>query len=761
MTDIVLETVRAIVLAIIVIFLWNSGQNRFEQSRTDWNLIVFGFGLLLFGSILDITDNFEGLNPYIVVGDTQTEAFLEKVVGFIGGFIFISIGLFNWIPTVQGLSDLVDTRTRDLQEINNSLVTEVDSRKRAEETLRLSEERYRNLVETSHDLIWSVDSEGKFTFVNRNAAMHILGYEPGEMIGRSLAYFKTPEQAEEDLKTFSRIKETGGASHYETSYRKKDGSFVDMSFNAVVVKDSKGNLMGTMGTAQDISQRKRAEERLSQSEETKRALFAAATDSIFLLNRTGTVLEVNEAGAKSLGASVGDMVGRNIFEFMPPEVGDRRRGKLLAMLESKEPNVDEDGRDGSWFETHAQPILDARGEVQRIALFSRDITKRKRADEQLQRSQKMQAVGQLTGGIAHEFNNILTVVISNLDILDRGDLNENDASTLMQHSTDAAYRGAKLTKQLLAFSRREMLRPEILQTNDLILDEVDFLRPTLGDEITIEAYRAEDLELIEVDRQLLGNAILNLALNARTAMPEGGTLTIETANFNLEEELFDEDGGLPSGRYVMLTVIDTGYGMSPDVLEHAFEPFFTTKGLAEGSGLGLSMVYGFVKQSGGHVTIESEEGKGTTVRLFFPVVRGVAEEKKTDAKDKGRRPIGKKTVLVVENDEAIRNMLVIVLNSLGLETHEAEDGLEALEALDRVSHIDLLFTDVVLSDGMSGTELAHEARDRDRDIKVLLTSGYSEQALAREGKLDEEFDLFPKPYSITELVERLRTVLEG
>jgi PAS domain S-box-containing protein len=640
MTDIVLENVRAIVLAIIVIFLWNSGQNRFEQSRTDWNLIVLGFGLLLFGSILDITDNFEGLNPYIVIGDTQTEAFLEKVVGFLGGFIFISIGLFNWIPTVQGLSDLVDTRTRDLQEINNSLVTEVDSRKRAEETLRLSEERYRNLVETSHDLIWSVDREGKFTFVNRNAAMHILGYEPGEMIGRSLAYFKTPEQAEKDLKTFSRIKETGGASHYETSYRKKDGSFVDMSFNAVVVKDSERNLMGTMGTAQDISQRKRS-------------------------------------------------------------------------------------------------------------------------DEQLQQSQKMQAVGQLTGGIAHEFNNILTVVISNLDILDKGDLNENDASTLMQHSTDAAYRGAKLTKQLLAFSRREMLRPEILQTNDLILDEVDFLRPTLGDEITIEAYRAEDLELIEVDRQLLGNAILNLALNARTAMPEGGTLTIETASFDLEEELFDEDGGLPSGRYVMLTVIDTGYGMSPDVLEHAFEPFFTTKGLAEGSGLGLSMVYGFVKQSGGHVTIESEEGKGTTVRLFFPVVRGVAEEKKTDAKDKGRRPIGKKTVLVVENDEAIRNMLVIVLNSLGLETHEAEDGLEALEALDRVSHIDLLFTDVVLSDGMSGTELAHEARDRDRDIKVLLTSGYSEQALAREGKLDEEFDLFPKPYSITELVERLRTVLEG
>ncbi len=500
----------------------------------------------------------------------------------------------------------------------------------SESEFRDSERKYRNLVETSHDLIWSVDSEGKFTFVNRNAAMHILGYEPDEMIGRSLTYFKTPEQAEKDFKTFARIKETGGASHYETRHRKKDGSFVAMSFNAVVVKDSKGNLMGTMGTAQDISQRKRAEERLSRSEETKRALFAAATDSIFLLDRAGTVLEVNEAGARTLGANVGDMVGRNIFEFMPPEVGDRRRGKLLAMLESKEPVVDEDGRDGSWFETHAQPILDARGEVQRIALFSRNITKRKRAEEHLRQFQKIEAVGQLTGGIAHEFNNILTVVISNLDILDKGDLNESDASTLMQHSTDAAHRGAKLTRQLLAFSRREMLRPETLQTNDLILDEVDFLSPTLGEEITIEAYCAEDLELIEVDRQLLGNAILNLALNARTAMPEGGTLTLETASIDLEEALFDGDGGLPSGRYVTLTVTDTGYGMSPDVLEHAFEPFFTTQGLAEGSGLGLSMVYGFVKQSGGHVTIESEESKGTTVRLFFPVAQGMAEEKEAE-----------------------------------------------------------------------------------------------------------------------------------
>ncbi len=268
--------------------------------------------------------------------------------------------------------------------------------------------------------------------------------------------------------------------------------------------------------------------------------------------------------------------------------------------------------------------------LEREQLISEELDVRKEIEEHLRQFQKIEAVGQLTGGIAHEFNNILTVVISNLDILDKGDLNESDASTLMQHSTDAAHRGAKLTRQLLAFSRREMLRPETLQTNDLILDEVDFLSPTLGEEITIEAYCAEDLELIEVDRQLLGNAILNLALNARTAMPEGGTLTLETASIDLEEALFDGDGGLPSGRYVTLTVTDTGYGMSPDVLEHAFEPFFTTQGLAEGSGLGLSMVYGFVKQSGGHVAIESEESKGTTVRLFFPVAQGMAEEKEAE-----------------------------------------------------------------------------------------------------------------------------------
>jgi PAS domain S-box-containing protein len=760
MADIVLETVWAIVLAGIVIFLWDSGRNRFEQTQKGWNLIVIGFGLLLFGSVLDITDNFEGLNTYVVIGDTETEAFLEKFVGFLGGFIFISAGLFNWIPSVQGLSDLVEARTRDLQRMNNSLVTEVESRKRAEETLGLSEERYRNLVETSHDLIWAVDNEGMFTFVNRDAAMRILGYEPDEMIGRSSAYFKTPEQAEKDLKAFTKIREKG-AFDYETRYRKKDGSFAVMSLNAVVVKDFNGIVMGAMGTARDISQRKRAEERLSQSEETKRALFAAAMDSIFLLNRAGTVLEVNEAGARTLGADVGDMVGRNIFEFMPPEVGDLRRGKLLAMLESKEPVVDEDGRDGRWFETHAQPILDARGEVRRIALFSRDITQRKQAEEQLQQSQKMRAVGQLTGGIAHEFNNILTVVISNLEILETGNLSKSDASILMRNSTDAAHRGARLTKQLLAFSRKEMLRPEVFQINDLIIDEVDLLRPTLGEGITIEAYRAENLESIKVDRQLLWNAVLNLALNARAAMPEGGTLTIETASIDLEEEMPGEDGGLPPGRYVTLTVSDTGYGMSPDVLEHAFEPFFTTRGLAEGTGLGLSMVYGFVNQSGGHVTIESEEGKGTSVRLYLPVAEEAAEEKETEPKNQDHRWIGKKTVLLVENDKAVREVMVMVLNGLGCETHEAEDGLEALEVLDRVPRIDLLFADVVLPNGMSGTELAYEARSRDRDIKVLLTSGYSAQSLVQEGKLDEEFDLIPKPYAINELKERLRTILGG
>ncbi|MDP6885118.1 MAG: ATP-binding protein, partial [Rhodospirillales bacterium] len=421
---------------------------------------------------------------------------------------------------------------------------------------------------------------------------------------------------------------------------------------------------------------------------------------------------------------------------MPPEVGDLRRGKLLAMLESKEPVVDEDGRDGRWFETHAQPILDARGEVRRIALFSRDITQRKQAEEQLQQSQKMRAVGQLTSGIAHEFNNILTVVISNLEILETGNLSKSDASILMRNSTDAAHRGARLTKQLLAFSRKEMLRPEVFQINDLIIDEVDLLRPTLGEGITIEAYRAENLESIKVDRQLLWNAVLNLALNARAAMPEGGTLTIETASIDLEEEMPGEDGGLPPGRYVTLTVSDTGYGMSPDVLEHAFEPFFTTRGLAEGTGLGLSMVYGFVNQSGGHVTIESEEGKGTSVRLYLPVAEEAAEEKETEPKNQDHRWIGKKTVLLVENDKAVREVMVMVLNGLGCETHEAEDGLEALEVLDRVPRIDLLFADVVLPNGMSGTELAYEARSRDRDIKVLLTSGYSAQSLVQEGKLD-------------------------
>lgn len=384
------------------------------------------------------------------------------------------------------------------------------------------------------------------------------------------------------------------------------------------------------------------------------------------------------------------------------------------------------------------------------------------AHEALRQSQKMEAVGQLTGGIAHDFNNMLAVVIGSLDLLERR-IGPGDARArrYVHAAAEGARRAANLTQRLLAFSRQQPLRPEPLEPNKLVAGMSDLLRHSLGSDVRLETVLAGGLWRTHADPNQLENVILNLAVNARDAMPDGGRLTVETQNAHLDERYSAAHPGVLPGQYVLIAVTDTGAGMPPDVVARAFDPFFTTKEVGKGTGLGLSMVYGFVKQSGGHVKIYSEVGHGTTVKVYLPRHSGV-EAGISDGLNEDDVPLGeeREVVLVVEDEPAVRQFSVDALSELGYRVLEADGAASALRILEVHPEIGLLFTDVVMPD-VNGRRLAEEARLRRPDLKVLFTTGYTRNAIVHNGVLDAGVQLIGKPYSVEQLAAKVREVLDS
>ncbi len=393
---------------------------------------------------------------------------------------------------------------------------------------------------------------------------------------------------------------------------------------------------------------------------------------------------------------------------------------------------------------------------------------RRRAEDSLRQAQKMEAVGQLTGGVAHDFNNLLTIVLGGLDVIGRRilELPPSPAVSRIVRAKDMALQGAQraatLTSRLLAFSRQQALAPQAIDANKLVAGTCDFLHRTLGEAVALETVLAGGLWRAFADPNELENALLNLALNARDAMPNGGKVTIETANAYLDEAYI---GSLvepvAAGQFVMIAVADTGVGMDRTTRERAFDPFFTTKEVGKGTGLGLSQVYGFLRQTGGHVKIYSELGEGTTVKVYLP--RHAGEEESVNEQIPIRdvaRAIGAEAILVVEDDHALRGYTTEILSELGYAVKEARDGASALQVLER-NHIDLLFTDVVMPGGMNGRELADEALRRRPKLKVLFTTGYTRNAIVHHGRLDAGVQMIGKPFSLGELSTKVRALLDG
>ena len=647
-----------------------------------------------------------------------------------------------------------------------SLSQDITERKRAEDALRESETHVRAVMENIFDSVVTIDQAGRIESFNA-AAERAFGYAASEIAGRNVAMLMTePDRARHDG-YIGRFLDTGkgkilGVGPREVTGRRKDGSSFPLEI--AITETIIGDKRMFIGAMRDISQRKRAKEALKVSEEMFSKVFQASP-GLFVISKPedGAHYDVNEMWIKVLGHSREEALAHSALElniWSDPRVRARFVDRLMkertvrgfeAKFRTKAGEELDFLVSGEYLEVGGEP---------RMLVVSQDVTERKEMEERLRHAHKMEAVGQLTGGLAHDFNNLLAIVTGNLELLNErldGDARRRD---LVRRAITAAQHGADLTQRLLAFSRKQTLQPRVTDLNELVRETEQLLRGTIGENIEIETVLAGRLWPTLVDPGQLENALLNLVVNARDAMPDGGKLTIETANRRLgKAHAADGDGPRP-GQYVMLTVSDTGAGMPPEVVKRAFDPFFTTKELGRGSGLGLSMVYGFIKQSGGHVEIDSKPGRGTTVKAYLP---RAGKERIDAAPEPSAAPEppagGGEAILVVEDDVDVRDLAVGLLSRLGYRPIEAADGKSALAALGETAEVALLFADVALAGGMSGVELAREARRRRPDLKVLLTSGYSADVIAAQEGLDEGVELIGKPYRKASLARKIGAVL--
>jgi nitrogen-specific signal transduction histidine kinase len=389
-----------------------------------------------------------------------------------------------------------------------------------------------------------------------------------------------------------------------------------------------------------------------------------------------------------------------------------------------------------------------------------DVTESKRLELQLRHSQKLDAVGQLTGGVAHDFNNMLTVITGTIDILADAVADKPDIHAIAKLISEAADRGAELTSQLLAFARKQPLQPRKTSVNDVVTEAAKLLRPTLGEHIQVDWKLDATAWPALVDPAQLSTAIVNLAVNARDAMEGGGRLTLETANVFLDQDYADAHSEVTAGPYVMFAVSDSGPGIPPEIRDKIFEPFFTTKEVGKGTGLGLSMVYGFVKQSGGHIKLYSEQGQGTTFKIYLP---RADQEAASSGEEAASAQIdgGSETILLVEDDQTVRRSVDTQLRSLGYKTMLASNAAEALALVDRGETFDLLFTDLIMPGSMNGRQLAEELRRRRGPINILFTSGYTEDSVVRRGLLEPGLLLLTKPYRKADLARFVRSALKS
>jgi PAS domain S-box-containing protein len=621
-------------------------------------------------------------------------------------------------------------------------------------------------VESSNDAIITETLDGIITGWNP-AAERLFAYTAQEAIGSSTDIIVPEPLRGEAQGILDKIRTGERIEYRETVGVDKNSRWIDVSLGIAPIRSQSGAIIGAAKVVRDITAQKIAQAELLESQQMARDVIENSLDAFIQTDAAGNILEWNPQAEAILGWSRQETLGKHLASLILPEaLQPHRRMVREQMLRNEESaaagdrfEIDAIRKDGHVVKIEVSLKMLRRGSGNVFNSFIRDLTQRVAAEEQLRQAQKMEAVGQLTGGIAHDFNNVLTVITGTIEILAEEVAAKPNLAAITRLISEAADRGAELTGHLLAFARKQPLQPRETDINRLIVESSRLLRPALGGHVEIESRLADSVCEALVDPGQLSSALLNLAINARDAMPDGGKLTLETKNVTFDAD-YAAANDVQAGDYVMIAVSDTGSGIPESIRERVFDPFFSTKETGKGTGLGLSMVYGFVKQSGGHIKVYSEEGYGTTFRLYLPQADArpglVAAEPSTSEIEGGNE-----TILVVEDDPLVRAYVNTQLQSLGYKTLSAANGAEALAIADGGAAFDLLFTDVIMPGGMNGRQLAAEMMKRHPALKVLFTSGYTENAIIHHGRLDTGVLLLAKPYRKLDLARMLRVALSS
>jgi PAS domain S-box-containing protein len=627
----------------------------------------------------------------------------------------------------------------------------------------------RAVVETAVDGVILIDAGGSVLMFNP-ACEKLFRYQAEEVIGKNVKVLMPGHYRDAHdgyLQNFHRTGERKiiGIGR-EVIGQRKDGSTFPMHLSVGEAKQEEGSSI-FVGIVHDLTERERVDRVLRESAARLGAVVDTAVDGVILIDAQGLIMKFNPACEKLFKYRAEEVAGQNVRMLMPAPYRSEHDGYIRNFLTSGERKIIGIGRevvgrrkDGSTFPMDLS-VGEAKQDGESIFVgIIHDLTDRKRTEEQLIQAQKMEAVGQLSGGIAHDFNNLLTVIVGNAEYLGEQLASREDLKRLADDICSAGERGAELTQRLLAFGRKQTLRPVATECNKLLDSMHKLLRRTMREDIDIKTDFDPDLRIAFADPAQLESAILNLALNAQDAMVSSGQFSITTANASLDDQDHNVHPDVRAGEYVLIAVTDNGEGMPKPVLDRVFEPFFTTKDVGKGSGLGLSMVYGFAKQSNGHVSIYSEPGLGTTVRIYLPALSARTKEAPLPSRPE-REPVtsSAETVFIVEDDPFVRCYAVMSLQSLGYRVTAAVDGNDALQKLSTDSHIDILFTDIVMPGGINGWELADLARKARPNLRVLLTSGYALETLTAHGHMRDGSAILAKPYRKAELARRLRETL--
>ena len=638
-----------------------------------------------------------------------------------------------------------------------SAMKDITDRRRAEQRLAASEHRLRAIFDNEPECVKLIGAGGELLDMNPAGLRFIEANSLDEVLGRSMIDLIRAEHRGAFVKLSERVFQ-GQSGSLEFEIQGLRGTRRWLETHAVPLSDESGDTK-LLGITRDITERKRATEHLRRTSDLLAAVAEGTTDALFVKDLDGRYLLCNPAAAHIVGRSPEDVIG-----LTDAELFDAASARLIAerdrhVRESGETETQEEvltaaGETRTYLATKS-PYRDAAGTLLGVMGISRDITDRKRLERQFLQSQKMEAVGQLAGGVAHDFNNLLTIISGYSEILLSTLPSDDPTRASVRAIGEAGERAAGLTRQLLAFSRQSVLEPKVLDLNAVVRETGNMLRRIIGENILLTTVLDPNLGRVKVDPGQMEQVLMNLAVNARDAMPRGGTITIETGNVERDDN--DGDDSRP-GRHVLLTVSDTGCGMTPDVKARIFEPFFTTKGVGKGTGLGLAMVFGVVKQSGGRIDVVSEPNFGTSFRISLPAV---AEPVSSPETHDGDLVVGgTETILLVEDDDGVRELALLVLQSRGYNVLVAGDGTDAIRVIETHRRpIDLLVTDVVMP-GMDGRDLADALRPRFPRMKILFSSGYTDDTIVRHGVLHEAIAFLQKPYSPFSLAKKVRDVLD-